>query len=820
MAIGWPWWRDKDGRRASDTTFRSRLLVALLTLPVIAVVICAFALFSSAPDALAASSGVAMYGSATQGLVPSDGTAYATGYLAGIDCASAGDCTAVGSYQNGAAAGVDMTALTVNETSGTFATPDALSLPANSLSPNEGDELNDVSCWSQGDCEAVGDYTTSADSDNPLAATGVSGTFGTGTEVELPANAASGTSSSSFQSAQLDGVSCWAAQACTAVGTYQAADGNDVPMVTTMSDGTFAPATELNLPSDAVNNFQVSDLYSISCTGSGDCVAVGDYQNSALDVPLVESETDGNWSASTITLPEGAATSDQDSYLTSVSCDGSASSCTVVGGYTDGSGYSQAMAATETGGSFAQATEISLPSGAASEPFLEGFGINELDGVDCSSAGSCTAVGDYEDSDGNFQTMVTGSTGGQFAPATEVVLPTGAATGEETQSASLDAISCTSATSCLAAGQFSLPAGNSPPMFAEIDPLLSLTTTSLPSGTIGSAYSAGLTASGGTESYTYSVASGTLPAGLSLNAATGAISGTPTAAASGSITFQVADPGPPSQQATTPLTLTVAVATTTTTSTTVATSTTTTPPAATPAALPALPKGVKASAYGTPSNATVTSASAPTLVSETSNGATASVSVPDGSLPVGTVVSIYPMTTHSSLSLPKKETFISSVAVSWEAPTGSAPTADSPITLTITDKTIKTGDTIYLVTAAGSLKTSGSATTNGTVTVTFVDDPVIVVAHAAKAKTSSKSTAAVAGSTVTPASSSSSNAPGAPASTPGTTGSGSLAFTGTSSLLIWLALIGALLVIASSLARYRLRFRINPRTEDAASSRR
>jgi hypothetical protein len=91
---------------------------------------------------------------------------------------------------------------------------------------------------------------------------------------------------------------------------------------------------------------------------------------------------------------------------------------------------------------------------------------------------------------------------------------------------------------------------------------LSITTTALPSGQVGVAYSTALAASGGTTPYTWSLRNGTLPAGLSLNAATGAITGTPTAAvSSGSLTFQATDSGSPAQNATATLTLTVSPAT-------------------------------------------------------------------------------------------------------------------------------------------------------------------------------------------------------------------------------------------------------------------
>ena len=68
-----------------------------------------------------------------------------------------------------------------------------------------------------------------------------------------------------------------------------------------------------------------------------------------------------------------------------------------------------------------------------------------------------------------------------------------------------------------------------------------ITTSSLPNGQVQAAYSATLQATGGTTPYTWSVTSGTLPAGLSLTASSGAISGTPTTAGTSSFTIQVAD---------------------------------------------------------------------------------------------------------------------------------------------------------------------------------------------------------------------------------------------------------------------------------------
>ena len=85
---------------------------------------------------------------------------------------------------------------------------------------------------------------------------------------------------------------------------------------------------------------------------------------------------------------------------------------------------------------------------------------------------------------------------------------------------------------------------------------LTLTTTSLPGATLGSAYSATVTATGGTSPYTWSVTSGALPPGLSLSPS-GTISGTPAVAGTFPVTIQVSDSSSPAQTATAALSITV-----------------------------------------------------------------------------------------------------------------------------------------------------------------------------------------------------------------------------------------------------------------------
>jgi uncharacterized protein YhjY with autotransporter beta-barrel domain len=72
-------------------------------------------------------------------------------------------------------------------------------------------------------------------------------------------------------------------------------------------------------------------------------------------------------------------------------------------------------------------------------------------------------------------------------------------------------------------------------------PTISLAPSTLSAATVGIAYGQSVTASGGTAPYTYAVSAGALPAGLSLGASTGMLSGTPTAAGTYGFTVRGTD---------------------------------------------------------------------------------------------------------------------------------------------------------------------------------------------------------------------------------------------------------------------------------------
>ncbi len=74
---------------------------------------------------------------------------------------------------------------------------------------------------------------------------------------------------------------------------------------------------------------------------------------------------------------------------------------------------------------------------------------------------------------------------------------------------------------------------------------LTIPTFSPPAGTVGVGYAYTLTASGGKAPYTFLVSAGSLPAGLTLNSATGVVSGTPTTTGNSTFTVKVTDSSSP-----------------------------------------------------------------------------------------------------------------------------------------------------------------------------------------------------------------------------------------------------------------------------------
>ena len=151
-----------------------------------------------------------------------------------------------------------------------------------------------------------------------------------------------------------------------------------------------------------------------------------------------------------------------------------------------------------------------------------------------------TATGTY--SDGSTQDITSQATWTSSSPEVATInvggLATAVSAGATTISAKLaDVVGSTTLT-------------------IQSTPLV-ITMTLSPTGIVSVAYTATLTASGGTIPYTWSITSGTLPSGLTLHTNSGAITGTPTATGTFSFIVQVRDAGSPAQTVTQPLVITI-----------------------------------------------------------------------------------------------------------------------------------------------------------------------------------------------------------------------------------------------------------------------
>ena len=354
---------------------------------------------------------------------------------------------------------------------------------------------------------------------------------------------------------------------CAATGGYLDANGNWEGLVVSETHGVWAQAVEITLPANAAPNPNagphtpnagVVSMGEVSCFSPGNCVAGGQYTDTNYNSQvMIATETNGVWSqAIELTLPSNASTAEatQNGFLAGLSCF-SRGNCTAGGGYNDSNGNAQPAVFNQTHGVWGTGVELTLPANAATAPGTQSAYLN---GFKCTSRGNCIGYSAYTDLDGNGEPLVITETDGVWAQGVEAPLPANAATAPGAQDSNIEGVSCTSPGVCVAVGQYTDNNGNAQPMAYTTVPALSIETDRLPPATAGSDYRARLFAAGGAGPNTWSVSAGSLPAGLTLNASTGEISGTPTTRGTFSFTITVSDAGTsPSQQASAPFTISV-----------------------------------------------------------------------------------------------------------------------------------------------------------------------------------------------------------------------------------------------------------------------
>ena len=145
---------------------------------------------------------------------------------------------------------------------------------------------------------------------------------------------------------------------------------------------------------------------------------------------------------------------------------------------------------------------------------------------------------------------------------------------------------------------------------------------------------------------------------------------------------------------------------------------------------------------GTPTVATL--GSEEVKLSAESLNSTLSLDIPAGSLPAGTVVTISPLKSDTGLRLPDTGVFHAGYNIVWKAPNQAPndlpPESTVPLTLTVIDPAIKSGDSIFEL-LNGALTSVGEATQNGKLTFKFSRDPIYAVGRLTSVPPATVSTA-------------------------------------------------------------------------------
>ena len=330
-----------------------------------------------------------------------------------VSCASAGNCTAVGNFKNGTGG---YEALSMTSTNGVWGQATPAVFATGVQHPNPDADFRSVSCASAGNCTAVGTFLNVSGFGETFTMTSTNGIWAQATGTAFPAGMRS---TSSFRH-RLDSVSCASPGNCTAVGGFGNTTGGAEAFTMTSTNGIWGQPSRAVFPSNVQHPTPDAQFRSVSCVSAGNCTAVGYYlpTTSAASGPgrfqltFTMTSTNGVWAQATpVAFAPGVQNTSGDATLWSVSCT-SAGNCTAVGGFNSlTSGY-QAYTVTSINGVWAQATPVAFGSVASN--------YSELHSVSCSADGHCTAAGQFQNSRGWTQAFAVSSTNGtwgEVAPA-------------------------------------------------------------------------------------------------------------------------------------------------------------------------------------------------------------------------------------------------------------------------------------------------------------------------------------------------------------------------------------------------------------------
>jgi Bacterial Ig-like domain (group 3) len=350
-----------------------------------------------------------------------------------LSCPSAGNCGAGGFYNDTSG---DRQAFVANEVHGTW--QDVVEVLSTEFLSDENAEVLSISCPSAGNCAIGGDYMDGSGHRQAYVGSERNGAWEASLEVPgTPALNRGG-------NAQLASVSCASAGNCAAGGYYYGGGGNREAFVVSEKNATWGNAREV---AGALNSNGFAEVGSVSCPTAGNCGAGGLYDaktHGGLTEGFVVSDKNGTWGSAQEVA--GKLNGGGDGSVTSVSCR-SAGYCTAGGYYLTGftGGKYESFVVSQTKGSWGSAGEV--PGTGALNAGGEAGSVE----VSCASAGNCAVTGDYEDKSHHTQAFISGSAGGRWAVAEAI--PGSVALNKGGDAAPLS-VSCASAASCAVGGGY------------------------------------------------------------------------------------------------------------------------------------------------------------------------------------------------------------------------------------------------------------------------------------------------------------------------------------------------------------------------------
>ena len=343
-----------------------------------------------------------------------------------VSCGAAGNCVAGGYYQD---TSFRQHAFLVNERNGRWRRAFQVRGTSALVFP----QIDSLSCSSAGDCSAAGGRPAFVVSER-------SGRWGRAIVVPGLAEL---TKLKPF--VFMNSISCGSAGDCAAGGTYSPASLRRSAFVVSEQSGRWREA--IRVPGIVtLNTSGQAAVNSVSCPSPSECVAGGDYLGTPGSGAFVVSARNGRWGRA-IVIRGFAALGAHAASIRALSC-ASPGNCVAGGSYLVKTGAQLVFVVSDRNGHWGRA--IKVPGIAT----LNLGGMAAVTSVSCGSPGNCAAGGYYApDTGGSQLAFVVSERNGRWRKALEVPGLAALHTGQD----EVNSVSCASASSCTAGGEYSPP---------------------------------------------------------------------------------------------------------------------------------------------------------------------------------------------------------------------------------------------------------------------------------------------------------------------------------------------------------------------------